>query len=516
MLKKILKNSEVIRSSFERLSGSQISHIGNSKQAIEQWLSKLENVPPAKGKVLITALRNNTWIEWAAYCSAVIRQMGFESTLLYNEGEIVKLYKSPLLRKFWSSLNRIPGLKLVNLETLAYDEHNYHHYLSQNESACIAALAYDYHIESAEIVDHPEKYGKELLSLKDKSAKNGARLFKYCKGSKFHIFLCYSGIIHDTSMLLQGAIDAGQETVCVEGWAWRPGHMIYNFNAPALEYNVRGWMNYLSKFEKNKDTDIKKYFDFLDGAEPENEWLNNFYNVQKTKIAKDLPSNIKNFIQGKEKIFLLASNVIGDSSMMNRETIFRSHKEFLEQTTTYFMDNPNLKLIIRAHPGESWVKSKVVVRMGKLAKEIAKGIPNILVIDSDEKVNTFSLLPFLQAGLVWISSAGADITARGVPVIAAARPKYSDLGFVSEPKNKNEYFDLIKFHSENNLRPSKEQIQSAKDYLYLVFKGFSFEAYGRNFRADTCILNNMPTQEEHDRFYKIILKLETAPDQLIN
>jgi hypothetical protein len=516
MLKKILRSTNFIRGEFERALGRQIQHIGTSRQALEQWLTQLSNVPPPKGRVLITALRNYTWIEWAVYCASVIRKMGYSSTLIFNQSEVKKLFKAPAYYNFWRRVNSIPEIQLRNLEELSYNETDYNRYYIQNKKNAVTALAYDYHIESDEIIKNPEKYYNALILLREKGAKNAARMLNFCKTNKFHIFFCYSGLIHDTSMLLNGAIDAGQETICIEGWAWRPGHLIYNFNAPSLEYNVKGWMNYLSKFDEKMDSDIKKYFDFLDGAKPDDKWLNNFYNVQKSNIATALPYHIKNFIRGNEKIFLMACNVIGDSSMINRETIFESHKEFIIQTVSYFKDHSNLKLIIRAHPGESWVKSKVTVRMGELAAKIAKHVPNVLVIDSDEKVNTFSLLPFIQAGLIWISSAGADLVARGIPVICAAKPKYSGLGFVTEPATKSEFFNQLCLHAKNDIRPNEAQIQKAKEYLYLVFKGFSFEAFGRNFRASTCRLGSMPSQEEHDRFYRILLKEEPAPDHIIN
>ena len=61
-----------------------------SLNALSQWLIELKEVPAPKGKVLITALRNYTWIEWAVYCSTVIRKMGFESTILFKGSEIKK------------------------------------------------------------------------------------------------------------------------------------------------------------------------------------------------------------------------------------------------------------------------------------------------------------------------------------------------------------------------------------------------------------------------------------------
>lgn len=484
----------------------------DAKRAIRSWLKSLKTPPASSGRVLVTALRNPTWIEWGVYCAAVVRLMGFESTILYKGSEARKFYPS-LFFNFWKNAKLIPGIELIDLEELDYDSTIYQKYFDASLKPAIAALAYNFHIESEDILENDDIYGSQLLELRKESAINGARINSLLSKSKYHQFICYSGIIWDTPLLLRGALDADHDVVCVEGWAWRPGHMIYNFNAPALEYNVKGWMNYFGEWDDRKEIEIRKYFKFLDGESPDDDWLKNFYPVQLAKKSLNLPATITDFVEGHNKVFLLACNVIGDSSLLNRETIFRSHKDFIKQTVDYFKLHPDLKLIIRAHPAEEWVKSKVTVKLGEFSRSITQGINNILVIDSSEKVNTFSLLPVIDYGLVWLSSIGVDLVVRGIPVIAAAKPKYSELGIVEEPESISEFFAKIESFSKETVRSTPDKIQAAKEYLYVVFKGFSFEAQGRTYRADSCKMNKMPNQEEHDRFYRILLKLEPSPDR---
>ena len=480
---------------------------------VRNWIRLLKNAQSPKGRILISALRNKTWIEWAAYCAAVCRQMGFESTLLFKESEIKKFYPNPGPLNFWTGVKKIPGIKMINIEELPYEKAVFDSYFLSSNKKIIAALAYDHHIESADITDDLNTYGPQLKELTITAAMNGARIYKFLTQQKFHQFICYSGIISDTSLLLSGALDAGQDIVCVEGWAWRPGHMIYNFNAPALEYNINGWLKSFGDWNEKKESEMSGYFKFLDGVKQDNEWLENFYLVQRAKLTEDLPDTVSNFVQGNDKIFLLACNVIGDSSLLNRETIFKSHREFLRITIEYFKKNQQLKLIIRVHPAEEWNKGAVSLQMGAYSRKLCEGLSNILVIDANEKMNTFALVPFIRAGLIWITSAGADLVARGIPVISAAKPKYYGQGIVDEPVTIDEYFSLINRYAEHQEHTSPEQIQHAKEYLYIVFKGFSFEAQGRSYRANTCRLNDMPSQEDHDRFYRILLKTEQAPDR---
>ena len=65
------------------------------------------------------------------------------------------------------------------------------------------------------------------------------------------------------------------------------------------------------------------------------------------------------------------------------------------------------------------------------------------MIAGDEDLNTYTLLPGLCGGLVWVSSIGVDMVARGIPVLAAAHPKYHGLGLVEEPRTIPEYFEAL-------------------------------------------------------------------------
>lgn len=479
---------------------------------MNQWLSEMKEIPPASHQVLITAFRNYTWIEWSLYSACVLRKKGFSSVVLYKGSEIKSLYSNKYLKEFWHKAKDIPDIEFVDLEKLNYSQTDFDFYYKDCEKDETAALAYNYHIESQDIKDNFHLYREELEALMREASANGARLKAFLNAKKYHQFICYSGIIWDTPLILKAALDSHQETVCVEGWSWRAGHMIYNFNAPALEYNVKGWMKHFGNWDKKKEDEMNSYFGFLDGKKQEDKWLKTFHNVQRAKVTDEIPQDISDFLKGEEKVFLLACNVIGDSSLLNRETIFKSHKDFIQQTIEYFKKNKDIKLVIRIHPAEEWVKSKVKIRLGEYANELAAGLNNVLIINSNVKLNTFSLIPFIHVGLVWVSSVGADLVARGVPVVLAAATKYYGLGIGDEPKTIEQYFNLLNKYKESEHKPSPEQIQKAKEYLYMVFKGFSFEAQGRSYRADTCMLGKMPAQEEHDKYFQILLKQIPAPD----
>ena len=504
---------DYVDSELRLLSGAAVRRPATPRQALEQWLEEMRDLPPVRGRVLITALRNQTWIEWSAYCACVIRKLGFEATLVYDGDLTRSLYSAPGSRGFFSQLCRIPGIELVDLNDKTKREGDDPWYRAAEDWGP-TALAYDLHLEEADVASNRERYAPQLEAYRTRTTRLASTLNSFLKERSFHRAFCYSGLIGESKVLLDVLRAHNVETVCVEGWAWRPGHMIYNLNAPALEYNVAGWLQSLGTWDTSKEREVDAYLEFLDADERDGEWLENFYRIQKDAVSASLPLELSKFLQGDEPVFLLAPNVIGDSSMLKRETIFRGQQAWTIEVMKWFAVRPHLKLVVRAHPAERWIGPKCAVFMADVARQAARGMNNVFVIDSSESVNTFSLIPFLRAGLAWLSSAGVDMVVRGVPVAVAANPKYSGLGIVEEPATQRDYFALIERWARNLERPNRHQITQGKRYLHMVFKGFSFEAGGRDYRAMGCRLAAMPNQEDHDRFYRILIGDDPMPDQL--
>ena len=480
------------------------------EKAIKGWTRNLHSSDSYKGNILITALRNGTWIEWAVYSAFVFKQMGYNTTLFFKKSETDKQYKN---NSFWKLVSQTSFISLVDLDGFEPNQEIIAEYQKAKPNFIYDALAYNHHLEREDIIFDEEKYTDEINDLILESARAHQGIISVLGASSYHRFICYSGLIQTTPTLLQTAQKAGIETVCIEGWSWRPGHVIFNFNKPALEYNIKGWMKYYG-WDPAQNKTVDEYLAFQDGQQlKDKSWLNNFYNVQQSKIDGHVNQPVLSFLEKHKNSFLLAPNVIGDSSTLNRETIFRSMRIWIREVIDFFKSNPQYTLIIRAHPAEVWVKSKVKFKLGDYAESLSKGYDNILVIKGEEKINSFYLLPYIKCGLVWLSSIGVDMVVRGIPVVCAASPKYSGLDFVHEPPTKKEYFNLIQDYAQEARRPTSEQErENARKYLYVVFKGFSFPAQGSDYSARTLTLNHMPFQSEHDRFYSILTGETERPD----
>lgn len=486
-----------------------------ARQALDTWLSHLATrpLPSVRGRVALTALRSCTWIEWAAYAACVLRTLGWETTLLYRGEQVRREYPQPRPFNFWARVPDIPGIALVDLDAVPRRADLGEALAARAREIAAANVAYDFHIEEADVRANPARYGDAVRRREAEIVAAGEAFDELLTREKFSRLLCYSGLIAESPGLLAVAQARRLPVVCLEGWAWRPGHMIYNLGAPAMEYNVTGWLRALGPWDAKKDAEINAYLKFLDGNRPDDAaWLNNFYRIQRDNVAASLPTRLREFVTGDAPVFLLAPNVIGDSSMLCRETIFPGQQEWVRELIRWFAARPQLKLVIRAHPAERWIGSKCAVYMGEVARAASAGVANVHVIDSAESVNTFALIPFARAGLAWLSSAGVDFVVRGLPAVVAAKPKYSGLGIVEEPLSRDAYFSRLAELGAAPQRPTADQIVRGKRYLHLTFKGFSYEAAARDYRATGLRFGAMPSQAEHDRFFRIITGDEPMPD----
>lgn len=494
--------------------------VSTPRAALDRWLVSLysKSLPTITGHVLLSALRNPTWIEWAGYAACVMRRMGIRTTILYSRSQVRAAEPQwvPAKWRFWPRISEIPDVHLIDIDA----------WIDGSPSGCpslemavnsivCAAVAYDRHLEEQDIVDNPSTFGADVEALRVRNLRAGNGLYALLKRERFDSFILMSGLVGETPGLLHAARESAQTTVCLEGWAWRAGHMIYNHNAPALEYNVKGWLEALGPWDAAKEREVDEYLKFVDGAKASDaDWLESFYRVQRNSVSATLPERVHAFVTPPGTLLLAAPNVVGDSSMLARERCFRGQRDWLEQLIAHVRARPHMRLVVRAHPAEQWVGPvKCTIRTGDLATRLARNAPNVLVIGSEEPLNTFSLLPFASAGLVYLSSAGPEMAARGLTVIAAGRPKYEGLGIVDEPLDANAYFAAIDKVPSDPRRPSSTCMLAAKRYLHLVFRGFSFSAQGTDYRAMSLDLDHPHSPAEHDTFFRIIAGRQRGPDQ---
>jgi hypothetical protein len=488
--------------------------------ALSNWTFGLSAGSGVRRRVMIAAFRNRTWIEWAVYAACQLRRLGVATTLVYSSSEVRRLY--PLARVsglaqlgFWGGVEDIPQIRLVDLDHWRPRPEEAAMYQEFARDFAPTVAAYDLRVEENEEGPLRPAYEKEIARTEPRLAETAAALERILKMNPVGRLVCYSGLIGTSPALCEAARRAGVEVLTVEGWAWRPGHMICNLNAPALEYNVGGWLRAMGAWDGRREGETERLFRFQEGSLGEGEAPpGNLHSVQRTSSSAPFPQPVAAFLERPGPRFLLATNVVGDSSTLRRQPIFRSQRDWVRRTIDVFREHPAWNLVIRAHPDEAWVGERAVVRMGEVARSFAAGLPNVQVIGGDEDLSSYALMRGLSGGLVWISSIGADMVARGIPVLAAARPKYHSLALVDEPGTVADYFASLEWLATNRGRATSEQQTRARQYLDVVFSQFSFDAFSPSYRATDLFLEGPGCPPDADVFYRIVagdLPPETPP-----
>ena len=501
-MKALDRAQRAVKGTLQWVGRKTITEPAFPRLALESWVAELGEAPPVRRRVMVTAFRNRTWIEWAVYAACQLRRIGVATTLLHSSKDVRRLY--PLRRVggdlgFWGGVGRIPDLQQVDLDDWTPTAAEAAPYAAFAREHAPTVAAYDLHVEEREEGPLAGAYHKAVARAESMLAATAAATARVLRENPVERLVCYSGLIGRSPALCEAARASGVTVLSVEGWSWRPGHMICNVDAPALEYNLEAWLRALGPWDAVREQGARHLQRFQEGEADDA-----MHRAQRSTATAPLPPAVAAFLERPGPRFLLATNVVGDSSILRRPSPFRSQRDWLRQTIEHFRARPHWSLVVRAHPDEAFIRRKVAVRMGEVARELAAGAPNVLVIGGDEDVSSYALMPGLAGGLVWISSIGADLVARGVPTIAAARPKYHGLGLVEEPASPELYLQALTRLAGPRIEPGPEQRARARSYLSLVFRDFSFAAFSPSYRARDLFLTGPGSPPDADVFYRIV------------
>lgn len=168
-----------------------------------------------------------------------------------------------------------------------------------------------------------------------------------------------------------------------------------------------------------------------------------------------------------KKIYTLFTNVLWDAASAQREIAFNSPIEWTMETIKWFKNQKDKQLIVRIHPAEKIIGTQQP--MMELIKENIKDFTdNIILLEPDAAINSWSLLKITDVGLVHTSTVGLELALEGIPSLCLSKTHYRGKGFTVDVMNKENYFDLLNT-KQFLLFDSEEAKKLAKRYSYLVF-----------------------------------------------
>ncbi len=171
-------------------------------------------------------------------------------------------------------------------------------------------------------------------------------------------------------------------------------------------------------------------------------------------------------------VVLLPTNVMGDSATLGRTLFSKSIAEWIASVVTFFADRPQVQLIIRVHPAEAKSVGPSVL---EVLHQTVPSIPdNIHVIGPAEKVNTYDLIDITDLALVFTTTAGLEMTTRGIPVAVSGDAHFRGKGFTIDAESWDEYYSKLDLALKDlpAHRLNGDQMETARNYAYAYFREY--------------------------------------------
>jgi hypothetical protein len=165
----------------------------------------------------------------------------------------------------------------------------------------------------------------------------------------------------------------------------------------------------------------------------------------------------------------MLTNVMWDAQLHYPANAFRNMLEWALHTIRKFEKRPDLQLVIRVHPAE--ITGTIPSRQ-KIADEIAKAFPvlppNVFIVPPESKLSTYALMQQCNAGIIYGTKTGVELTSMGIPVIVAGEAWIRNKGLSFDAKSAEQY-DRMLDELPIPARLPTETVERARRYAYHFF-----------------------------------------------
>ncbi len=165
----------------------------------------------------------------------------------------------------------------------------------------------------------------------------------------------------------------------------------------------------------------------------------------------------------------MLTNVMWDAQLHYRANAFPNMLEWVIQTIRYFINRPELQLLIRVHPAE--IRGTLPSRQ-PLVAEIQRVFPelpkNIIVIPPESQVSTYAAMSQCDTVIIYGTKTGVELTSMGIPTIVAGEAWIRNKGITTDAVNATQYFEMLDQLPEGK-RLDERITQRARKYAYHFF-----------------------------------------------
>lgn len=354
-----------------------------------------------------------------------------------------------------------PGLSLIPLLSVSPTELP-EDVLNQVYRQTFLDVQYIMQIEEIDMKSNPYQRSKYEARLQ-RNLRFSSAFITLLKQGHYDTILMPSGMVLEYGMAYRLAKLYGVRSVSYESH-FKPGNIIVSNHAPAIALDTTNeWhrdMPHILSPERRK-----RVLDFLKVREkPSTISRPGLYQI----APKSKPSElfVRLGLSPDRPIALLCTNVFGDGAVLDRDLAFRSMIDWIRKTIECFVKHPNYQLIVRVHPAEFRLRPEQQVKTA--VRTSFSALPDhIHIIESQDLINTYSLMDLSTLGLVYTSTTGIEMAMRGIPVVTVARTHYRGKGFTIDSDTQSQYFEIIEMwrNDPDKLATTQRQVELAWCYF---------------------------------------------------
>ena len=165
----------------------------------------------------------------------------------------------------------------------------------------------------------------------------------------------------------------------------------------------------------------------------------------------------------------LFPNLVWDGAVVLRQPVFDSLMDWVLETVAFFAKRPDWQLVVRAHPAEAHARPQTCQQVIPTLLKAMPNLPsNIKLVDPGKPISTYTLLKYVNVGLVYASKVGLEMVVRGLPVVVAGDAHYREKGFTTDVRSVAEYREILE-RLEHFKPNDAATIRRAKQYAYFFF-----------------------------------------------
>jgi len=219
-----------------------------------------------------------------------------------------------------------------------------------------------------------------------------------------------------------------------------------------------------------------------------------------------------------KKVFGMFPNIPWDGQLFSSSESYPNIGQFAKSTLTWFINNPDNYLIIRAHPAESFSRSNNQLETFKdILFDLCPELPeNVKFLNSNSSITSYQLEEEIDVALLYAGTIALEFTLNKTPVIQLGKNFSSNKGFVFEPKNDVEYFELLNDFADSKAKLTEEMYENGIKYIHhWVFKRHIPETIVKlkgQLMFDGFYFNSMKELSENREMNWFINKVETKED----